>query len=115
MHNIRTIFNEAAALAAGFHGAIAGANIGFGGSATVLMAAGIGTVGVVPFALSVAAVGGMAALGAVIGYKGVKALFARSADSPPPTRRMNDPEEVERLPYFRRVAAKSYLWPHVKF
>lgn len=76
MSTARAIFNEVAALTAGFHGAMAGAKVGIVGSSMLLMAAGLGTAtGVVPLAFCLATAAATTAAGAAIGYKGAKALL----------------------------------------
>lgn len=76
MESLRSIFSEAAALTAGFHGAVAGAKVGIAGSSFLLMAAGMGTAtGVVPTVICLGVAAATTAAGAAFAYKGAKALL----------------------------------------
>lgn len=78
MTSLRLIFNEAASIAAGAYGAIAGVNIG-GSGATVLLTASALAPGILSTAVMMSAVLSTSALGAAIGYRGAKALLSSKA------------------------------------
>lgn len=136
MDSLRSIFSEVASLAVGVGGAAINAQ-GVFMAVDLLFAAGGVPPGLVTGMMGLVMVGMGAAAGGAIGYKGTmsvanevtEALGGPDSAEVPTTGpivqglakawreapRMNDPAELEKLPMTRRVAAKSMLWPHVKF
>ena len=72
---LSSVFNEVAALTAGFYGLMSGLKLGMTSTTILLTAAGLGIgAGLVPVVLGLLFTAATGALGGTIGYKGAKAL-----------------------------------------